>query len=212
MNVVIMAAGRSKRWHAATAKHMALVDGEPVLYRTVRLLRRRGLEPVVTARQSGQWPLFNEHVSSPNDCEIDRVYGARQFAPAVFLYGDCCYTEGALEEILADQHDWQFFGRRGASRVKSHGEIFAIKANDYVIGHAEQLRHRCVGNPRLRCLGWDLYGRCASMGAHWSFQRARRNFTQIDDGTDDFDTVEEYLKFLSRQRAPYDRGRESAGM
>lgn len=194
--VVIMAAGQSTRWHAETPKHLAEINGEPILYRTVRLLRERGIDPIVTTRWEGQWsPLFREFVSTPNDLEIDRVWGNREHIPCIFLYGDCYYTEQAINIILADKHDWWFFGRSKGNESKSHGEMFAIKANDYVLSKCENLRESCRKSGK-RCIGLTLYDKCAEKrGEHWS---SKSNWTEIDDGTDDVDSLEEFKKLSHR--------------
>lgn len=41
MFIVVMAAGKSSRWSHDTPKQMAEVDGEPILHRTIRLLKLR---------------------------------------------------------------------------------------------------------------------------------------------------------------------------
>lgn len=195
--VVIMAAGKSRRWTGAWPKQLSPVHhGEPVLYRTVRQLRQRGIEPIVTSRYRGQWGLFNEHVTAPNEVEIDRIYGAHQFAPALFLYGDCFYTDDAIDVILSRDVDWCFFGRRGRSDIKSHGEIMAIKANEFVLQKLESLRQQCLRS-RGRCIGWDLCAACTGVrlvGTEGSHER----FVDLPD-CDDFDTTDEYAQFVRRR-------------
>lgn len=190
--VVIMAAGKSSRWGKEGPKHLAKLNGEPVLYRTVRLLRERGIEPIVTTRWPGQWSsLFTEYVSTPNEIELDRVWGNKDLAPCILLYGDCYYTERAIDIILRDKNEFRFFGRTGGNDIKTHGEVFAIKVNDYVLSKCEALRKKCLKSGN-RCIGLTLYDSCANSPKgklHWS---AKKEWTEIDDGTDDLDTPKEF--------------------
>lgn len=203
MKYVIMAAGHSTRWKSAIPKQMAIVNYEPVLYRTVRLLRSRGIEPIVTARHAGQWNIFNEFITSPNEVEIDRIWGARSLCPAIFLYGDCYYSTSAIDTIVSNEQDWAFFGRRTRSRIKPHGELFAIKANSYVIRVAKQLRADYLSGVVDRCIGWDLFWRCIGMHTRIRTRRvmSQARLTEINDETDDFDSVREYRRFLASMYA-----------
>ena len=83
MNVFIMAAGSSKRWTEDYPKQMCVVDGEPVIHRTARQLRERGIEPIATAQYEGQWGI-NDFVTSPNQYEIDRICGVNK--EGIYLY------------------------------------------------------------------------------------------------------------------------------
>lgn len=196
--VVIMAGGRSTRWRGECAKQLTQVNGEPVLYRTVRLLRERGIEPKVSERYSGQWPGLDTHAARSHAYQIDRVWNSRQHAPAIFLYGDTYYTEEAIDEILACEQDWAFFGRRGQSRVKSHGEIFGIKVNDFVLKKAEELRDRHAKGRIRMSLGWNLYHACIGSRAFSTNPPKHDRFIDIR-GCEDFDTVEDAHKFVAHQ-------------
>lgn len=199
--VVIMAAGKSTRWHGSSPKQLMPINGEPLLFRTVRLLRSRGIEPVVTCRQLGQWPLFNQYVSLPNECELDRFFGAVQFVPCTFLYGDCYYTESSVDAILSDLNPWQFFGRYHSSKVKPHGEIFGVKMDDWLSGKCRELRKECVAKRRAaRCIGWSLYNHVVGRRDPFRGGASRNHFTVINDDTEDIDTVDEYRILSGRIR------------
>jgi len=136
--VVIMAAGSGKRWanYLGVPKHLAPVGGEPLIHRTIRQLKERGItDIIVTVREIGQLGDLGvtEYVKPFNDCEIDRVYGAKDLAPCTFLYGDTCYTDKALDTILSDTHNYRFFGSSRPNGIKLWREMYAIKADAWLI-------------------------------------------------------------------------------
>lgn len=193
--VVIMAGGAAQRWAGACPKQLAQVDGEPILYRTIRLLRERGIEPEVSARYRDQWPGLRTHLAPAQEHQIDRLLNSAEFAPALYLYGDCYYSEAALEQILSTGGDWCFFGRRGGSQVKPHGEIFAFVANAYVLDKARQLKADHAAGRITHSLGWDLYHRC--VGSRYSTNPPPHpRFVDLT-GCEDFDTLTEYETFLA---------------
>jgi hypothetical protein len=145
------------------------------------------IKPIITARYKGQWE--NELVTSPNKYEIDRICGVNK--PAFYLYGDTYYTDEALKTILSYKEDWQFLG-------ESEREIFAIKANGYVLKKAWKVRSHFIQGRIKRCIGWELYAYCCGQ-RFTDFYRGKRltHWTQLN-GCEDFDTVEEYETFIAK--------------
>jgi hypothetical protein len=186
--VYIMAAGASSRWVGEGSKHLAVINGETVIGRTERMLIERGIKPIITARYVGQWN--NEFVTSPNEFEIDRICGVNM--PAIYLYGDAYYTEKALTKILNCSDEWRFFG-------EAQREIFAIKANDFVLKKAWSVRNDYIEGKLRRCIGWELYAYCCNgeiTDKHYNGKKLH-HWTELK-GCEDFDTVEEYEHFKTK--------------
>jgi orotate phosphoribosyltransferase len=210
--IVIMAAGEGFRWHNYLGKPKQLVeiDGEPLIKRTIRQLRARGLTDItVTVKLLGQYGDLGvpEHITSPNQLPIDRVWGARQFAPCIYLYGDVFYSDVALDIILGSEQPHWFFGKAIGNEVKNHREIYAIKADAFVIEKAGELRKlRQEGKVRY-CLGQHLLIHC--LGIPYSRNSKQHIatpaqlaplFTEIADETTDFDTPSDYLRWINAMR------------
>lgn len=207
--VVIMAAGTCKRWnnYLSIPKQLAPIQGEPIIKRTIRLLKERGVTDIwVTVRHTRQYGELGvkEYINlEHNQYSIDRLYGARELAPAIYLYGDVYYTETAIDTILTDSNDLRFFGRRHAGVIKNNREIYAIKANDFVIQKAAELREMHANHKVLNSLGGHLLFHCLGIPVNHrtrdhvaSDEQLTPMFTDIDDETTDFDYPKEYVQFL----------------
>jgi choline kinase len=219
--IVIMAAGASKRWngHLGVPKQLAPIDGEPIIHRTIRLLRERGVKEIyVTVREKGQYGELDaeEYIKDVNEIAIDRIWGARDLAPCIFLYGDVYYTERAIDIILADSHDYRFFGRRFPSAIKSNKEMYAIKANEFVIEKAGELRKMAKEKKIVNSIGQTLHYLCIGL----PYEPRRRYFrvnpreigvdyTDINDLTEDFDTPQQYMKFVNYKKQLERRGKSA---
>jgi hypothetical protein len=206
--VVIMAAGGGHRWHnyQNTPKQLLKIDGEPILKRTIRQLRERGITDIyVSVREIGQYGELDahQHVEDPNEFAIDRVWGARQLSPCIFLYGDCYYTNATMDLILADQHDYRFFGKSAGDKIKRNREIYAIKANQFVIDKAGELREMVKVGIVRRSLGGHLLIHCLGISHNEKLKEHLANadqikpiFTEISDITTDFDKPSDYVRWM----------------
>ncbi|MEQ4489680.1 MAG: phosphoribosyltransferase family protein [Dehalococcoides mccartyi] len=213
--VVIMAAGVCRRWnnYLGIPKQLAPVNGEPIIKRTIRLLKERGISDIwVTVRTAGQYGDLGvrEYVNLEyNQYSIDRIYGARELSPAIYLYGDVYYTEPAIDTILTDTNDFRFFGRRHAGIIKNNREIYAIKANSFIIQKAEELREMHASHQVLNSLGGHLLIHCLGIPINKRTKDHTADdaqltpmLTDIDDETTDFDYPGEYIKFLKILKQP----------
>lgn len=184
MRVVIMAAGDGQRWknYLGVPKHLAPVDGVPLLHRTVNLIHAAGIDDVyVTVRPGGTLGSIQgvkQYAPTDAEFEIDRIWGARALveSPTVFVYGDAFYTSEAMATILTEGDGYRFFGRSRPSRSKPFGKLFGIRVNQYVLSKAQMARELYRQGDLCRCIGWELYGLCIGCpdlgsGKNTSFQK-----------------------------------------
>jgi len=206
MRVVIMAAGQCKRWknYLNIPKQMVMVHGEPLLKRTIRQLKEHGAKDIyLTVREENQYGDLGvkEFVNlDENQYSIDRIYGARELSPAVYLFGDCYYTDTAINTIINDTAEVQFYGRMTPGQIKSSSEIFAVKTNDWLIEKAKELRdlheQGKVKNSLAQFLLRYISGQPLSPRTRNFSGDVFLHFTPILDETTDFDRPEEYRRFL----------------
>jgi hypothetical protein len=193
IDIYIFAGGDNDRWETDYPKEMAVVDGEPVLFRTIRQCKERGIKPFVVSHKSEILGYQSELVE---DCLFitntfpTLAHACRGFSwgeKTIFLLGDVYYTDYALNVIASVPR--MVFG--------TEVEIFAFKF------------HREL-NSKLGIAFSDVifeWGRDNANGKLWEVYRAfegkkidehviLNDFAFIEDRTTDFDTVEEYEEFL----------------
>lgn len=192
MKFVIMADGKMLRWkNRDCPKHMVRVDREPLLRRTVRLLR--ALQPdcrVIITSHNPAYETEGAERYEPlcNELEIDRFTWELIESGTCFLYGDVYYTEHTLRRILA-------FAPPRVGFAGSSSEIVAVVVRDgaFMRENVAYLRERCLRGEIGECKGWQLYRHMAAHGEDCFLQLEK------DDGTEGFNTEEEYRRFLSRR-------------
>ena len=198
--IVIMCAGDGTRWnnYMGVPKQMIKINNEPILFRTIRLLKEKGINNIIITINQHQIP-FNTTIMQVINCwnhEIDRFYPVK--GPVVYLYGDTYYTEKALNKILTEEYN--FYGRKGANNKtkKKYEEIFAVKGDgDKIQEHVDKVRQLYKEKKINRCLGWELYE--SYHGLPITFPVPSFEFLgEINDLTEDFDTPEDYEEYIKR--------------
>lgn len=204
MRFIIMCAGSAERWknHMGTTKQMVPINGEPMLHRTIRLLKERDENNIIVTVPSinfyGKLPV-PQFVGS-NEFDIDKVINVKNLiagGKTILLYGDVIFTEYAIDEIIQScdgNPPPLFLGRYGMNKyTKKHGELFAIYVNEKTIQKAIELKelHK---EELTRMGGWELYRYINNhpLDKHIISE----HFIDIHDATDDFDYPEDYDNFV----------------
>lgn len=203
-----MADGQAKRWgnHLGVPKHLIEIDGEPILYRTVRLLKKYGAEDIYITSHDERYNVLGTRRYAPrnNIYEIDRFCSCYPIwaKETIFIYGDVFYTEEAIKTIIEkDTKDFEFFGRYGQRKeyTKNNGEIFAIKVKDI-----ENFKNSCffireglIDGTIKRGIGWDVYRHL--LGIPFDKHTLKGHFTKFKDETEDFDFPEDYTNFIKKK-------------
>lgn len=199
-----MADGKADRWNSdaqgteleGIEKQLVPINGEPILHRTVRLLKENGITDIWITSHNPEFEVEGTTRYEPenNIYEIDKLLSCKPIwqSPTMFLYGDVFYSEEAMKTIVETPilDRWLFFGRFHVSYYTGHGgELFCKKIEDL-----DYLEACCnwvkswyfVGKGRGG--GWELYRRMAGViddrvNVHVPYD----HFVGIDDYTDDFD-------------------------
>src|SRR5262245_19328413 len=203
MKILIMAQGCQHRLDGVLdfPKHFLDIQGEPLIGRTLRLLRHHAIDDItVIAPATGAWEdLCARHgvrlvtQPDPGRCILDGIHNItdqwNHTGRTIILMGDVVYSRAALQIILADSRPIGFAGRPTASRITlcPHAELFAVglepTAYDRILGCLEDtdFRQEEVFPGKFGLL-WGLYFQLA--GAR---QVRPDLFSTIDDYTDDID-------------------------
>lgn len=214
MRVIIMADGKGSRWgqHTGKTKHFIEIDGEPILERTVRLLRERGVDDIFITTHYDFYAQAGAQLYAPenNDEEIDKFLAPHPIwkGETLMLYGDCYFTEEAINTILSVPcRRFVFFGRYQGSELtgKRYGEIFALKFKDHdlIKGACQEIRDNLDDERYGRGAAWTLYRLLT--GVPLLKHELNGSFVEINDLTDDFDTpkdLEAWLKGRELSTAP----------
>ncbi len=203
---IILAAGSGGRWgnYLGVPKQMVVIDGEPLLCRTIRQLEENGIKKEDIAISVPRIGFFGnlgvDEIVGKSDREIDKFFNVEKECGdgTILLWGDNYFTDEAIKIILSDNHNFRFFGRVGASSFtgKQYGEIFGVKVNKMIFDKCRELE--IVGRELPRIATWELYRLICNypltehiVGDH---------FTNIDDWTDDFDYPEDLENWLKRRK------------
>lgn len=203
-----MAGGSDEKWTrlgGVGRRHFALIDGEPLLHRTVRQLDARGVGDVVVIAPPDvryQLPETRRVTPESSNWGHEALNAAAEWSPigrTLQIYGDTVFTDAAMDTIVGfDARAWQLFGRHGAGGVSPYGELFAISfwpehRADWLAALEQAFDLKARGVIR-RAGSWEGYrilggARGRDVAQHVLYPAL---FTDIDDGTDDFDTPAEY--------------------
>ena len=192
MRFVIMADGKGTRWdnYMGIPKHLAEINGEPILGRTVRLLNEmtEGEAEVIVTSHDVRYEFKGSRRHEPldNKLEIDRFTRELIADDTCFLYGDTYYTEEALSAIInMEADDLLFFGN-----TKS---IVAVKIKDSALfeHHVDNVKKLFLAGKIERCVGWQVYQSVTGQDFANKAVPAEK-FILLAKETTDFNTPEEY--------------------
>jgi len=200
MRVIIMAAGEQSRWgnYLGVPKWLIPIDGEPLLYRTHRLLKERGVEDIIVTANTDFEGLRVER-QREKEFECDRYYGARHLWKElnIHLNGDTYYTEEAMDKIVHCPNELQFFGQFNRNSVTGsyHCGMYGVKFPGHaLVPHLEKFRELLRKEVEDWGTTWVLYR--MMHGIPFFERRLAGNFTEIDDLTADFDFPYMYKEWM----------------
>lgn len=194
MRFVIMADGKGTRWDnfMGIPKHLAEVEGEPILGRTVRLLNEmtdKNSEVIVTSHDERyEFKGSRRYEPLNNKLEIDRFTAELIEDNTCFLYGDTYYTDKALRTIIeTETEDLIFFGNSKS--------IVAVKIKDSQLfeQHVKHVKDLFLSGKIERCVGWQVYQSFTGQDFGQKAVPAEK-FILLGENVTDFNTPEEYKK------------------
>ena len=195
MKYIIMSAGEGKRWnnYLGIPKHLIEINGETLLERTTRLLRKNNINDFVITGSDERYCKYGTLVAQTcNDCEIDRFEESLIEDNVCYLYGDVYYTEEAIKTIInGETKDILFFG--------SEEEIFAVKVVDITLflKHKHRVKDLYLKGDIWRCIGWEVYRSLNNIPFDQHIINDR--YIKILDDTDDIDYPEDYEEFINKR-------------
>ena len=210
MIYVIMCGGTYTVWE--TPKQLALINGEPIVARTIRQLKEVGVDPLdiyITSNDDRFHSFGVVCLNHKND--YTSVFGKISgywldaFYPkfnddqkVTFIFGDVCFTEDAIRKIVSyDGGKNVLFGTGIAANElhKNWGEPFTYVVNDYktfMEGVRDVKKMQDEGKLKRQGLVWELYRHLNGLDVNVQQVLLNDTYFAIDDGTMDFDSPEKY--------------------
>jgi len=194
-SIYIFAGGDNTRWNQDYSKEIAEVDNMPILARTIWQVRGLlKLEPVVVSHKRDviDVAIANRCAISntQHNCLVDSIVHQYWTNRNAVLLGDVYYTDRAIGNIFSQ---WSF--AYGTST-----ELFAIRWVNPAdnVHEAFQAAIRHWRNEGGRGKLWEVFRALHQkpLDKHW----IGGSLTFIEDKTTDFNTFEEYEKFLNRKK------------
>ena len=171
MKYIIMCGGVYAKW--SVPRQMIRIRGEPIVARTIRLLRENGVTDIAISTHDERFaqfdvPLlkhkndFHGYVEHNGGCWAEAFYQTDE--PACYLLGDVVFSPEAISTIVGTETDGiEFFASAppfSLLYIKPHAEPFAFKvvdqkrfraAIDFVCANQE------TGIFHRRPIAWELW-------------------------------------------------------
>lgn len=212
MKYIIMCGGTYEKWE--TPKHLVKINGEPLVARTIRLLRECGVRDIAISSNNEIFEQFgvpvlkhNNPYHLPKDSDatspwLDAFYPMEE--PVCYLFGDVVFSPDAIKVIVStDTGSIQFFASSppfGSLYSKPWAEPFAYKVADtkrFFEAIEETKEYEKQGCFYRQPVSWELW----QVIKHTQLGVVNyKNYVAINDYTCDIDTPEdiENFSFLNR--------------
>ena len=203
MFYVIMCGGEYKDFE--TPKQLVKINGERLVDRTIRLLRKNGINEIYISSNDSRFdecdaPRLEHKNTYKVKNEIQEGYWLDAFYPyfkpsdkVCFMFGDVYYTEEAIRTIVGFKCDKNtLFGTSDAKNEQHQnwGEPFAYKVVDYetfMNGVREVKKLQDEGKTIRMPIVWELYRYLNGLDVNIQ-QVLDETYVCIDDGTMDADS------------------------
>ena len=210
MKYILMCGGTYEKWQ--TPKHLSVVKGEPIVARTIRLLRESGVEDIAISSNDEVFEQFGVEVlrhdnpyTLPKDSDaktpwLDAFYPMNE--PVCYIFGDVVFSPEAIRKIVNTQTDSIEFFASAKPLPKMYpkrwAEPFAFKVQDtkkFFDAIIEVVKLHTIHNAFNRQpIAWELWQ--VIKGTQLN-KICYDNYTVINDYTCDIDEPED-IEYYNR--------------
>ena len=187
-------------------RQLSLVNGEPLIKRTIRLLKENGVQDIVVTSHDKRFDDLGvvRHEPMQNDYKPreNKGYWLSAFPvellnePVTFLLGDVYYSEKAIKTIIENNTDKVLFfcsyKNTDQRYIKHHDEPFAFKVTDCDMFKEHIARVKTLfdeGKTGRHPIAWELYRSLNGLDVNRHVMTV--NYIAINDETCDVDRVED---------------------
>lgn len=187
-------------------RQLSIVKGEPLVKRTIRLLKENGIEDIIITSHDTRFdnlgatryePKFNDYKPKENKGYWLSAFPIEMLnEPVTFLLGDVFYSESAIERIVKTNTNSVLFfcsyKNTDQRYIKHHDEPFAFKVVDYELFKKHIDIVKKLKDENVTCrepIAWELY---RSINGIWvNEHKLTENYIAINDETCDVDRIED---------------------
>ena len=214
MNYVILCGGKYEVWK--TPRQLTEINGEPLVARTIRLLRENGVSNIIISSNNlaffrcfdvplfvhdNRWKVYKKGDRLVGDGSWLNAFGFSEFddSPVCYLMGDVVFSPKAIKTIVeTETNDVQFLASAppfAREYPKPYAEPFAFK-----VVNVERFKH-CVESAKTyekqhmfkrNPIAWELWQVIKNTPLN---QIDYTNYVAINDYTCDIDSEEDIEKF-----------------
>lgn len=205
-----------------TPKHLIEIEGEQLLYRTIRQALKYSDDVWVSCSDDPRYMISKEvKYFKPTPTEniggigflVDNEPIFSKDDRTVLLFGDTRYTNNAMRTIITDEsRELVYYGRMGGSQLTGCGYGEGL-AHSWYPEHKQELLGGCEAaidayrNGYFRTTSWEV-ARSYSGYADLSVHKTPKNFCEISGYTEDIDFPRDYITFTKALREAKERGED----
>lgn len=199
--VLILVAGSQEGWRGE--RHLLPIAGEPLLARSVRMMRDRGYEPVMVASRPEIQEMTSRHFVPDDDKYVLSTVLSTQPLwddRTVVLFGDIIWSEQSLDTVFRDRQSLRFYPGYPAGVL---GFAFGEEWQSEVIRQSQRIiddsrldlpnrdGRRLIGHLHRAMCGFDVMAKTSPRELDHPHQlKVRDSYTQ------DVDSPKAYCMFL----------------
>lgn len=209
MRWFILANGEAKRWnnYMGVDKQLLIINGEPLLHRTIRLLKENNQDDIVIIGKyeiEGSKNYIPTSINTKHEMFRDIGKLSSDVDSFIILNGDCYYTEAIIKDITnRNINKWghwccqrpnKFTGKpweEGYAHKINNVEWWIEKMTEYcdkvAKGEINHISDWCINR---YLIGIDLYIHQPQLMTEYDID--------WEDETDDFDFPTDYDRFIER--------------
>ena len=214
MKYIIMCGGKYENWQ--TPRHLLSYKGEPIVSRTIRLLRETGINDIAISSNSKVFERMGVPLLKHNNRYVTRAYNDSDGYwcdafypmedPACYIFGDVVFSPEAIKTIVEyETDDIMLFGSKppfSSEYPKPYIEPFAFKVANQK--HLREAIEKCKSLPQSAFarepIAWELWYIITGSPTYqepWKAMQGRaRDYVAINDYTCDIDDPKETKKIL----------------
>ena len=207
MKYIIMCGGKYNGW--STPRWLTKINDEPIVERTIRLLRQNGVEDIAISSNHDCFDYIGVPILKHDNgytcgystsCRtgyswLSAFYFTEE--PVCYIFGDVVFSPEAIKTIVeTETDDIEFFASAkpfALSYPKSHAEPFAFKVvNTKHFKQAvedTQIHYNCAHIKR--CIAWELW----QVIKGTKLGKIITNYTVINDYTCDIDSTNDVVNW-----------------